>query len=108
MPVGGPTAPPTLTDDERRRVTAAEMVAGTYVLLFLDAFATGVDAATAYDIASGLRVLARVRQLGIVANIVNPPPEVVRLFDRVILLDRGRVIYQGPRADAVPHFESLG
>ncbi|GAQ83467.1 pleiotropic drug resistance protein [Klebsormidium nitens] len=108
MPVGGPMTPPTLTEDERRRVSAAEMVAGTYVLLFLDAFATGVDAATAYDIASGLRVLARVRQLGIVANIVNPPPEVFGLFDRVILLDRGRVVYQGPRADAVPHFESLG
>lgn len=39
---------------------------------------------------------------------MQPPPETVALFDEIILLDSGRVIYNGPIDDVLPHFESLG
>eukprot|EP00981_Chlorochromonas_danica_P003637 scaffold680_cov176-Ochromonas_danica.AAC.1 len=38
----------------------------------------------------------------------HPPPDVYRLFDELILMDEGHVIYHGPREQVLPYFESLG
>lgn len=39
---------------------------------------------------------------------LQPPPEVVALFDETILLSEGRIIYCGPTSDIIDHFGSLG
>lgn len=41
-------------------------------------------------------------------SLLQPPPETVALFDELILVDHGRVIYSGPLDGFVPYFESLG
>jgi hypothetical protein len=41
-------------------------------------------------------------------SLLQPPPETVALFDELILVDSGRVIYSGPLVEVVPYFESLG
>lgn len=34
--------------------------------------------------------------------------QVFSLFDDVLLMDKGRLVYQGPRQGVLTHFESLG
>lgn len=41
-------------------------------------------------------------------SLLQPPPEVFALFDDVLLLAEGRVVYHGPTGGAVPFFASLG
>jgi ABC-type multidrug transport system ATPase subunit len=41
-------------------------------------------------------------------SLQQPPPEVFDLFDRLIMLHEGRVVYQGPREDVLSYFQSLG
>ena len=45
---------------------------------------------------------------GTIVSLLQPPPETVALFDEVILLDRGRVIFAGPIDEVVGHFTALG
>jgi len=43
-----------------------------------------------------------------IVSLLQPPPETFGLFDGVILLSEGKVIYSGPIDRVVPYFESLG
>jgi ABC-type multidrug transport system ATPase subunit len=69
---------------------------------------TGADEAVTFDLVTSMRIIARVRQISVVGSILQPSSEVFQLFDRVIVLDGGQIMFQGPREDALPYFESLG
>jgi len=43
-----------------------------------------------------------------IVSLLQPPPETVALFDELILISKGRVIYSGPIDMVVSHFEGLG
>jgi ABC-type multidrug transport system ATPase subunit/ABC-type multidrug transport system permease subunit len=106
-PVGSPMRP-SLTADEQHRLTIAEVVAGTYAAYFVDELNQGADEAMTFDLVTSVRIICRIRQTSLVASILQPSSEVFQLFDRIILLDGGQIMFQGPRQDALPYFESLG
>ena len=68
----------------------------------------GLDAATTYDITRLMGQAARWGNSIKIVSLLQPPPETVALFDEVILLDRGRVIFAGPIDEVVGHFKGLG
>ncbi len=68
---------------------------------------TGADEAVTFDLVTSMRIIARVRQISVVGSILQPSSEVFQLFDRIIVLDGGQIMFQGPRQDALPYFESL-
>ena len=41
-------------------------------------------------------------------SLLQPPPEVFDLFDDVLLLSEGQVVYHGPREDVVGFFSNMG
>lgn len=43
-----------------------------------------------------------------IISLLQPPPEVVALFDEIVLLSEGRIIYCGPTENIIDHFTSLG
>jgi ABC-type multidrug transport system ATPase subunit len=93
---------------EKKRVTVSEMVVGGYPFMCLDEISTGLDAATTYDICTLLQDGNALRNFVKIVSLLQPPPETFSLFDELILLSDGQVIYSGPVQDVVPHFESLG
>eukprot|EP00897_Mesotaenium_endlicherianum_P003134 jgi/Mesen1/2849/ME000174S02102 len=100
---------PTTTQDQRHRLSSAEMLAGGYqVFCFDELNAGGTSNVLTYEMVQAIQTYARVRRVTVAASLVQPSPEVFDLFDRIILFDQGRVIYQGHRLDAVAHFASLG
>ena len=40
--------------------------------------------------------------------LLQPAPEVYELFDDILLMAEGHVIFHGPKEDVLPFFESLG
>ncbi|OQR89249.1 ATP-binding Cassette (ABC) Superfamily [Thraustotheca clavata] len=93
---------------ERKRVTIGEMEFGMKMASFMDEISTGLDSAATYDIVKAQKSLAVSLKKTIVISLLQPSPEVFNLFDEVLLLNDGHVMYHGPRALALEYFESLG
>ncbi|TMW61662.1 hypothetical protein Poli38472_010725 [Pythium oligandrum] len=93
---------------ERKRVTTGEMQFGTSLVTFMDEISTGLDSAATYDIIKTQRSVAKNLRKTVVIALLQPSPEVFALFDDVIILNDGDVMYHGPVTKAVDYFRDLG
>ncbi|CAM9217783.1 unnamed protein product, partial [Ectocarpus sp. 4 AP-2014] len=55
-----------------------------------------------------LQSASRSFRVTVVVALLQPPPETYELFDNIILMAEGKIIFHGPREDVVPYFSSLG
>ncbi|POM81575.1 ABC Superfamily [Phytophthora palmivora] len=93
---------------ERKRVTTGEMEFGNKYVMMMDEISTGLDSAATFDIITTQRSIAEKFRKTVVISLLQPSPEVFELFDDVVILNEGHVMYHGPRASALGYFESLG
>uniref|UniRef100_H3H0T1 ABC transporter domain-containing protein n=1 Tax=Phytophthora ramorum TaxID=164328 RepID=H3H0T1_PHYRM len=93
---------------ERKRVTTGEMEFGMKYMTLMDEISTGLDSAATFDIITTQRSIAKCLHKTIVIALLQPAPEVFNLFDNVMVLNQGEIIYHGPRDEAVAYFETLG
>ncbi|KAF1334207.1 Atp-binding protein, partial [Globisporangium splendens] len=93
---------------ERKRVTTGEMEFGMKYVTLMDEISTGLDSAATYDIISTQRSIAKKLRKTVVIALLQPSPEVFALFDDVMILNTGELMYHGPREQVVDYFESLG
>lgn len=97
-----------ISGGEKKRLTTAEMTGGQVNVLLMDSISTGLDSAATFDICKTLSLCTRALQANIVVSLLQPPPEVFSLFDDVLVMSEGQIVYHGPREHVLPHFESLG
>lgn len=76
--------------------------------LFMDEISNGLDSATTYRIVACLQQLAHITDATIVISLLQPPPETFDLFDDVILMAEGKIVYHGPRSDSLEFFKRCG
>jgi ABC-type multidrug transport system ATPase subunit len=83
-----------ISGGEKKRVSIGVELITQPSILFLDEPTSGLDSYAAYNIINILKDLAR---LGctVISTIHQPSSEVFHLFDRVLLLASGRLIYDG-------------
>lgn len=93
---------------ERKRVTTGEMSFGMKKVQLMDEISTGLDSAATFDIVNSMKSLAVNFRTTVVLSLLQPSPEVFALFDDVLLLNNGHVIFHGQREQALPYFETLG
>jgi ABC-type multidrug transport system ATPase subunit len=94
---------------QRKRVTLAEKVASdSCKVMLMDEVSTGLDSSTTFDIMNVVKMAATHMNITMVVALLQPPPEVFKLFDDVLILDGGHIIFQGPTQAVMPHFASLG
>ncbi|KAL4901105.1 hypothetical protein BDW74DRAFT_182201 [Aspergillus multicolor] len=87
---------------ERRRVSIAIQLLTGAEVLFCDEPTTGLDAATALQVVRTLRYLAD-GGITVVISVHAPRSSIWELFDHIVLLREGHLLYDGPR-DAVPEY----
>ncbi|XP_048326082.2 pleiotropic drug resistance protein 1-like [Ziziphus jujuba] len=97
-----------ISGGQRKRVTTGEMLVGPAKALFMDEISTGLDSSTTYQIVNSLKQFVHIFQGTAVISLLQPAPETYNLFDDVILLSDGQIVYQGPREDVLDFFESMG
>jgi ABC-type multidrug transport system ATPase subunit len=97
-----------ISGGERRRVAIACELVTSPSILFLDEPTSGLDAYNAYNVVESLVTLAREYHRTIVFTIHQPRSNIVTLFDHLVLLAKGRVIYSGPQARAQTYFRTIG
>ncbi|KAI5603534.1 hypothetical protein BDE02_01G225800 [Populus trichocarpa] len=93
---------------QRKRVTTGEMIVGPRKTLFMDEISTGLDSSTTYQIVKCIGNFVHLMEATVLMALLQPAPETFDLFDDLVLLSEGYVVYQGPRAEVLEFFESLG
>ena len=85
-----------------------ELLAGPSRVLFMDEISTGLDSSTTYQIIKYLRHSTCALDGTTIISLLQPAPETYELFDDIILLCEGQIVYQGPRHAALEFFGSMG
>jgi ABC-2 type transporter len=85
-----------------------EMMQGQNPVACADEISTGLDAAVTHDIVQSVVAFAKAARTTRVVSLLQPGPETFSLFDEVILLAKGYVIYAGPIDEVVDYFAALG
>ncbi|XVF24912.1 hypothetical protein REPUB_Repub13aG0168400 [Reevesia pubescens] len=93
---------------QKKRVTTGEMIVGPTKTLFMDEISTGLDSSTTFQIVKCLQQIVHLQEATILMSLLQPAPETFDLFDDIILLSEGQIVYQGPREHVVEFFESCG
>uniref|UniRef100_M4D8I7 ABC transporter domain-containing protein n=1 Tax=Brassica campestris TaxID=3711 RepID=M4D8I7_BRACM len=104
----GDTSRPGISGGEKRRLTTGEMIVGPIKTLFMDEISNGLDSSTTFQIVSCLQHYALLSEGTIVVSLLQPAPETFELFDDVILMGEGKIIYIGPRDYICRFFEDCG
>jgi len=93
---------------QRRRVTVGEMMQGQNPVACADEISTGLDAAVTRDIVNSIVTFAKAAKTTRIISLLQPGPETFSLFDEVIILAEGHVIFTGPIEEAGDYFAGLG
>ncbi|KAG2204428.1 hypothetical protein INT47_005219 [Mucor saturninus] len=97
-----------ISGGERRRVAIACELVTSPSILFLDEPTSGLDAYNAFNVVECLVTLARNYKRTVVFTIHQPRSNIVTLFDHLILLAKGRIIYSGSQIQVQNYFGSIG
>ncbi|PSR91814.1 Pleiotropic drug resistance protein [Actinidia chinensis var. chinensis] len=97
-----------ISGGQKKRVTTGEMLVGPARVLFMDEISTGLDSSTTYQIVNSIRQSIHILQGTCVISLLQPAPETYDLFDDIILLSDGQIVYKGLREDVLEFFETMG
>lgn len=95
-----------LSGGERKRTAIGyELITDPYVL-FLDEPTTGLDSISAYKIIKLITEEARKGKI-IIFTIHQPRSDIFKLFDKLLLLAQGKIVYLDKASKAIEYFNTL-
>ncbi|XP_068660503.1 pleiotropic drug resistance protein 3-like [Aristolochia californica] len=97
-----------ISGGQKKRLTTGEMIVGPTKALFMDEISTGLDSSTTFQIIECLRQLVHITDATALISLLQPAPETYELFDDIILMGEGKIVYHGPRSGIVQFFEDCG
>lgn len=92
-----------ISGGERKRLCIAMELLNRPSLLFLDEPTSGLDSATSLTVCSALKALATRGECTIVCTIHQPQQQIFELFDNLILMKKGSVMFQGSASKAIDY-----
>lgn len=105
--VGGPTIRG-ISGGQKRRVSLGNVLCTNAQVLLLDQYSDGLDSKTVQKITERLYDLARSTGKTIISALQQPGKEIVELYDHILLMREGNLVYSGPRSDTQAYVHSLG
>ncbi|CAG8724101.1 14882_t:CDS:2, partial [Acaulospora morrowiae] len=97
-----------ISGGEKRRVSIACELVTSPSILFLDEPTSGLDAYNAYNVIECLVTLARNYNRTVVFTIHQPRSNIFALFNQLVLLANGYVVYSGDASKCQSYFEKIG
>ncbi|BBN01006.1 hypothetical protein Mp_2g03890 [Marchantia polymorpha subsp. ruderalis] len=97
-----------ISGGQKKRVTTGEMIVGPKRVMFMDEISTGLDSSTTFQVVKCLRNITHTMEATVMIALLQPAPETYELFDEVLLMSEGLVVYLGPRDGTLEFFETLG
>ncbi|KAJ6004038.1 hypothetical protein N7522_005683 [Penicillium canescens] len=93
---------------ERKRISIIESLASDSSVACWDNSTRGLDASSALDYARSLRIMTDTCGKATLLTLYQASDAIYELVDKVLLIDEGRMLYQGPANEAKRYFEDLG
>ncbi|XP_028802333.1 ABC transporter G family member 39 [Neltuma alba] len=97
-----------ISGGQKKRVTTGEMLVGPVRVLLMDEISSGLDSSTTFQIINSMRQSIHILNGTALISLLQPAPETYELFDDIILLTDGQIVYQGPKENVLEFFESMG
>nr|GME18056.1 pleiotropic drug resistance protein 2-like [Ipomoea batatas] len=97
-----------ISGGQKKRLTTGEMLVGPAKVLLMDEISTGLDSSTTFQIVKYMRQLVHIMDVTMIISLLQPTPETYDLFDDIILLSEGQIVYQGARENVLEFFENMG
>ncbi|XP_042434500.1 ABC transporter G family member 42-like isoform X2 [Zingiber officinale] len=97
-----------ISGGQKKRLTTGEMIVGPTKVFFMDEISTGLDSSTTFQIIKCLQQIVHLGEATILMSLLQPAPEIFELFDDIILLCDGQIVYQGPCNHVLNFFVSCG
>lgn len=97
-----------LSGGERKRLSIAEQMTTRSTINCWDCSTRGLDAASALDYVKSLRITTDIFKTTTIATLYQASNSIFNVFDKLLLLDEGYVLYFGPISQAKGYFEGLG
>ncbi|CAF1852065.1 ABC transporter G family member 19-like [Brassica napus] len=92
---------------ERRRVSIGIDIIHDPIVLFLDEPTSGLDSTNAFMVVQVLKRIARSGSI-VIMSIHQPSARILDLLDRLIILSRGKSMFNGPPASLPSFFSDFG
>ena len=67
----------------------------------MDEISTGLDSSTTFQIINSIQQSIHILNGTALVSLLQPAPETYELFDDIILLTDGQIVYQGPRENVL-------
>lgn len=96
-----------ISGGEKRRVSIACELVTSPSILFLDEPTSGLDSYNAFNVVESLVTLARDYNRTVIFTIHQPRSNIVALFDHLVLLAQGKMVYSGEFAKCQEYFTSI-
>ncbi|KAF3641206.1 ABC transporter G family member 39 [Capsicum annuum] len=84
-----------ISGGQKKLLTIGEMLVGLAKVFFMDEISTGLDSSTTFQIVKFMRQMVHIMDVTMIISLLQPAPETYHLFDDIILLSEGKVVYQG-------------
>ncbi|KAI1000184.1 ABC transporter G family member [Podosphaera aphanis] len=97
-----------ISGGEKRRVSIACELVTSPSILFLDEPTSGLDAFNAFNVIECLVILAKTYKRTVIFTIHQPRSNIVTLFDRLLLLAKGKTVYSGAFGQCQDFFDQIG
>jgi ABC-type multidrug transport system ATPase subunit len=84
------------------------MIVGPAKAVFMDEISNGLDSSTTFQIVSCLQHFVHITDATSLISLLQPAPETFDLFDDVLLMAEGKIVYHGPRTSILQFFKDCG
>lgn len=93
---------------EKKRVSIAEILATRAKIALYDNSTRGLDSSTAVEFVRALRIATDIASLSLACSIYQAGESISRMFDKVVVLAEGKMVYFGTVENAANYFYELG
>lgn len=97
-----------ISGGERKRISIIESLCADPAVVSWDNSTRGLDAAAAVDYFRSLRIMTDTCGKATIVTVYQASDAVYNLADKVLIMEEGRMLYQGPANMAKRYFEDLG
>jgi ABC-type multidrug transport system ATPase subunit len=97
-----------ISTGQKHRLSVASQLTSAPKVLFLEEPTSGFDSAASFKVMSYVREVTKTKNIIVMSSIHQPSTSTFELFDKLLLLSKGKVCFSGLVSGVKQYFDSIG